>query len=134
MTTHAWLSVLVIPVNSALDPLLYSLTTLQFRRTLSQFCSRVDLIHINAPFNMTTYGKYMKFCLPKGSLFGPKSGLHKGPFLQKIEVSPLKNACFANFCFGSYYVDLFALFARLNEAMNILFKSHFIDVIRLNEI
>ena len=30
-------------------------------------------------------------------LFGPKSALQKGPFLLKIEVSPLKNACFANF-------------------------------------
>ena len=37
-------------------------------------------------------------------------------------------------CFDSYYVDLFALFAGLIEAINILFKSHFIDVIRLNEI
>ncbi len=42
-------------------------------------------------------GPHLKFCLTKGSLFGPKSALQKGPFLLKIEVSPLKNACFANF-------------------------------------
>ncbi len=42
-------------------------------------------------------GPHVKFCLTKGSLFGPKSALQKGHFLQKIEVSPLKNACFANF-------------------------------------
>ncbi len=42
-------------------------------------------------------GPHLKFCLTKGSLFGPKSALQKGPFLLKIEVSPLRNACFANF-------------------------------------
>ncbi len=42
-------------------------------------------------------GPLLKFFLTKGSLFGPKSVLHKGPFLLKIEVSPLKNAYFANF-------------------------------------
>ncbi len=42
-------------------------------------------------------GPNLKFCLTKGSLFGNKSALQKGPFLLKIEVSPLKNACFANF-------------------------------------
>ncbi len=42
-------------------------------------------------------GPHLKVCLTKGSLFGPKSVLQKGPFLLKIEVSPLKNACFANF-------------------------------------
>ncbi len=41
-------------------------------------------------------GPYLKFCLTKGSLCGPKSALQKGPFSLKIEVSPLKNACFAN--------------------------------------
>ncbi len=42
-------------------------------------------------------GPHLKFCLTKESLFCPKSALQKGPFLLKIEVSPLKNACFANF-------------------------------------
>ncbi len=37
---------------------------------------------------------------------------------------------YSRVCFGSYYVDLFALFAGLIEAIRILFKSHFIDVIR----
>ncbi len=40
-------------------------------------------------------GPHLKFCLTKGSLFGPKSDLQKGRFLLKIEVSPLKNACLA---------------------------------------
>ena len=39
---------------------------------------------------------HLKFCLTKGSLFGSKSVLQKGPFLLKIEVSPLKNAYFAD--------------------------------------
>ncbi len=32
-------------------------------------------------------GPHLKFCLTKGSLFGPKSALPKGPFLLEIEVS-----------------------------------------------
>ncbi len=48
--------------------------------------------------NCLTYkGPHLKFCLTKGSLFGPKSALQMGPFLLKIEVPPLTNACFANF-------------------------------------
>ena len=41
-------------------------------------------------------GPHLKFCLTKGSLFGNRSALQKGPFLMKIEVPPVKNACFAN--------------------------------------
>ena len=47
-------------------------------------------------------GPDLKFCLVKGFLFGPKSALQKGPFLLKFEVSPLKNACFANFKHKSF--------------------------------
>ncbi len=42
-------------------------------------------------------GPDLKFCLTKGSHFGSKSALQKGPFSLKTEVSPLKNAYFANF-------------------------------------
>ncbi len=41
-------------------------------------------------------GLLLKFCLTKGSLFSLKTALQQGPFLVKIEVSPLKNACFAD--------------------------------------
>ncbi len=61
-------------------------------------------------------GPNLKFCITKGSLFCPKSALQKGPFLLKIEVSPLKNACFANFkrkifwkSSKSYILDTFCL-------------------------
>ncbi len=39
-------------------------------------------------------GPLLKFCLTKGSLFGPKSALQKDPFLLKIEVSPLIKGIF----------------------------------------
>ncbi len=42
-------------------------------------------------------GLLLRFCLTKGSLFSLKIALQKGPFLLKIEVSPLKNACFTDF-------------------------------------
>ncbi len=35
-------------------------------------------------------GLLLKFCLTEGSLFRLKSALQQGPFLLKIEVSPLK--------------------------------------------
>ncbi len=41
-------------------------------------------------------GLLLGFCLTKGSLFSLKTALQQGPFLVKIEVSPLKNACFAD--------------------------------------
>ncbi len=42
-------------------------------------------------------GLLLKFCLTKGSIFSLKSALQQGPFLLKFEVSPLKNAYFADF-------------------------------------
>ncbi len=35
-------------------------------------------------------GPHLKFCLTKGSLFGPKIALQNGPFLLNLKVSPLK--------------------------------------------
>ncbi|XP_035781991.1 relaxin receptor 2-like [Anopheles albimanus] len=35
---YAWLAVLVLPVNSALNPVLYTLTTAQFKQQLARFC------------------------------------------------------------------------------------------------
>ncbi|XP_053679958.1 relaxin receptor 2-like [Anopheles nili] len=40
---YAWLAVLVLPVNSALNPVLYTLTTAQFKQQLARFCYRVAL-------------------------------------------------------------------------------------------
>uniref|UniRef100_A0A182RNZ9 G-protein coupled receptors family 1 profile domain-containing protein n=1 Tax=Anopheles funestus TaxID=62324 RepID=A0A182RNZ9_ANOFN len=35
---YAWLAVLVLPINSALNPVLYTLTTAQFKQQLARFC------------------------------------------------------------------------------------------------
>ncbi|XP_037933267.1 G-protein coupled receptor GRL101-like [Teleopsis dalmanni] len=36
--TYAWLAVLVLPVNSALNPILYTLTTAAFKQQLRRYC------------------------------------------------------------------------------------------------
>lgn len=35
---YAWLAVLVLPVNSALNPVLYTLTTAAFKQQLRRYC------------------------------------------------------------------------------------------------
>uniref|UniRef100_A0A336KL88 CSON012960 protein n=1 Tax=Culicoides sonorensis TaxID=179676 RepID=A0A336KL88_CULSO len=37
---YAWLAVLVLPINSALNPIIYTLTTAQFKQQIRRFCYR----------------------------------------------------------------------------------------------
>ncbi|KAM7350285.1 uncharacterized protein ACRADG_008897 [Cochliomyia hominivorax] len=39
---YAWLAVLVLPVNSALNPILYTLTTAVFKQQLSRYCQSIS--------------------------------------------------------------------------------------------
>ena len=47
---YAWLAVLVLPVNSALNPVLYTLTTAAFKQQVSSFFFKmINTIYITNP-------------------------------------------------------------------------------------
>ncbi|XP_070188962.1 uncharacterized protein [Littorina saxatilis] len=84
---YAWVIVFILPVNSALNPLLYTLTTKLFKQTLlSKFNSVVWRPTIIKDGSITS----------RASVRGNSSGLNRNP-LQEVELEMLRrHGCYKN--------------------------------------